>query len=71
MPKAENVEKKEGVFSKLKFWSEDDAKFQLSLTGVGEKTELVVLNKDGKWEIGEVAGDLLARLNQELNAEVL
>lgn len=71
IPKAETVVKKEGVFSKLKFWSGDEAKFQLSLTGVGEKTELVVLNKDGKWEIGEVAGDLLARLNQELNAEVL
>tara|TARA_B100001123_G_scaffold18039_1_gene20358 strand:- start:1447 stop:2511 length:1065 start_codon:yes stop_codon:yes gene_type:complete len=71
MPKAENAEKNEGVFSKLKFWSGDEGKFQLSLTGVGKKTELVVLNKDGKWEVGEVAGDLLARLNQELNAEVL
>ncbi len=71
MPKGGNAEKKKGVFSKLKFWGGDEAKFQLSLTGVGNKTELVVLDKDGKWETGEVAGELLVRLNQELNAEVL
>ena len=70
MPKSENTEKKKGVFSKLKFWGREEAKFQISLTGVGKKTELVVLDKDGKWETGEVAGDLLVRLNQELNAEM-
>lgn len=62
-------EKKKGVFSKLKFWGGDSAQVQLSLTGVGEKTELVVLNKDGQWETGEVAGKLLTRLNRELNAQ--
>lgn len=71
MPNSEKVEKKKGVFSKLKFWGGEESKFQLSLTGVGKKTELVVLNKDGKWETGDVAGELLSRLNQELNAEVL
>ena len=71
MPKSENPEKKEGVFSKLKFWGGEETKFQLSLTGVGIKTELVVLNKDGKWETGDVAGTLLSRLNQEFNAEIL
>lgn len=71
MPKIDGAEQKKGVFSKLKFWGGEDAKFQLSLTGVGKKTEVVVLDKDGKWETGNVAGELLSRLNQELNAEIL
>lgn len=60
--------KKSGVFSKLKFWGGDAGQLQLSLTGVGDKTEVVVLNKDGQWETGDVAGQLLDRLNRELNA---
>jgi outer membrane protein assembly factor BamC len=66
-----NVEadQKKGVWSKLKFWGGENDKFQLSLTGVGDKTEVVVLNEEGKWETGDVAGQLLSRLNQELNAE--
>ena len=61
MPKSSAGEQKKGAFSKLKFWGGEDAKFQLSLTGVGKKTEVVVLEKDGKWETGNVAGELLGR----------
>jgi uncharacterized lipoprotein len=67
IPESEQQEKK-GAFSKLKFWGDDATQLQLSLTGVGEKTELVVLNKDGQWETGDIASSLLGRLNQELNA---
>lgn len=60
-----------GMLSKLKFWDGDSDQFQLSLTGVGDKTEVVLLNREGKWETGDVAGQLLSRLNQELNASAL
>jgi len=60
--------KKEGVFSKLKFWGGGAEQLQLTLTGVGPKTELVVLNREGQWETGDIAGQLLGRINQELNA---
>ena len=70
MPNA-GAEQNKGVWSKLKFWGGDSTQFQLSLTGVGDKTEVVVLNREGKWETGAVAGQLLSRLNQELNAETL
>lgn len=63
--------KKKGVWSKLKFWGEENDVFQLSLTGVGDITEIVVLNNDGKWETGNISGELLSRLNQELNAAAL
>ena len=69
MPSGDDAEEK-GVLSKLKFWGGDDSQFQLSLTGVGEKTEIVLLNQDGKWETSEVASDLLTRLNDELNAHL-
>ncbi len=65
------AKQKKGVWSKLKFWGGDNTQFQLSLTGVGDKTEVVVLNRDGKWETGDLAAELLSRLNQELNAEIL
>jgi len=63
-----DAEQKKGVWSKLKFWGGEANQFQISLTGVGDKTEVVLLNKEGKWETGDVAGQLLSRLNEELNA---
>jgi uncharacterized lipoprotein len=69
LPKSEaGGEQKTGVWSKLKFWGGEADQYQLSLTGVGEKTEVVVLNREGKWETSDAAGQLLSRLNQELNA---
>ena len=58
-----------GVWNKLKFWDrEKGSELQVSLTGVGEKTEVVVLNKDGRWETGDQAGELLTKLHDALNA---
>ena len=57
-----------GTLSKLKFWRRDGAKeLQVSLTGVGAKTEVVVLDRDGRWETGEAATNLLQKLHQALN----
>ncbi|MCC6706187.1 MAG: outer membrane protein assembly factor BamC [Gammaproteobacteria bacterium] len=54
--------------SKLKFWSRDGGKeLQVSLTGVGPKTEVVVLDRDGRWETGEAAAALLQKLHTALN----
>ncbi len=58
-----------GVLDKLKFWGGDkNTELQVSLTGVGEKTEVVVLDRDGRWETGDVAGQLLGRLQDALNS---
>ena len=60
----------EGVLSKLKFWDRNRAaEFQVSLTGVGDKTEVVVLDRDGRWETGDEAGRLLAKLHDALNSD--
>lgn len=57
-----------GGLSKLKFWNRDGAKeLQVSLTGVGPKTEVVVLDRDGRWETGEAAAALLQKLHSALN----
>ena len=57
-----------GTLSKLKFWNRDGAKeLQVSLTGVGAKTEVVVLDRDGRWETGDAAAALLQKLHQALN----
>ncbi|MGE0486645.1 MAG: outer membrane protein assembly factor BamC [Gammaproteobacteria bacterium] len=58
-----------GVWSKLKFWDKGDtAEYQVSLTGVGEKTEVVVLDRDGRWETSDAAGALLNKLQDALNS---
>ena len=57
-----------GGLSRLKFWNRDGAKeLQVSLTGVGAKTEVVVLDRDGRWETGEAAASLLQKLHAALN----
>lgn len=57
-------EKKRGMLSKLKFWGDDndEAKLQLSLSNAGTNTEVVVLDKDGRWETGTVAERVLKRV---------
>lgn len=58
-----------GVLSKLKFWDRSkSAELQVSLTGVGDKTEVVVLDREGRWETGDQAGKLLTRLHDLLNS---
>ncbi|MEZ5447144.1 MAG: outer membrane protein assembly factor BamC [Gammaproteobacteria bacterium] len=58
---------KKGVLSKLAFWKGGQKEYQLSLTGVGRKTEIVVLDEDGDWDKSEAAGALLSQLKSELN----
>jgi len=55
-------EQKKGWLSKMKFWEDDEAKgqvFQISLTGVGRKTEMIVMNEEGEWDSGEEARRIL------------
>ena len=58
--------KKKGIISKLAFWKSDDNEFQISLTGVGSKTEIVVLDEDGDWETSGKADQILSRIKSNL-----
>lgn len=64
------AEEEKGFFSKLKFWGDDEPQgkaYQISLTGVGDNTELVVLNEEGDWETGNDAGEILSLLQKRYN----
>jgi outer membrane protein assembly factor BamC len=64
------TEEDEGLFDKLKFWGDDDDEgipYQLSLTGVGVKTEVIVMNDDEEWETGDDAGVILSTLKDLYN----
>ncbi|HEY7841601.1 MAG TPA: outer membrane protein assembly factor BamC [Gammaproteobacteria bacterium] len=60
-----------GWLSKLAFWKDDaNAKgtvYGISLTGMGEKTELIVLNEDGDWETNQDAGRILTIIQNQYN----
>ncbi len=63
-------EEKKGLLDKLKFWGDDEDEgtpYQLSLTGVGDKTEIIVMDEDGEWETGEEAGVILDTLKDYYN----
>ncbi len=63
-------EEEEGFLSKLKFWkrSKDDGKeFHISLTGVGDKTEVVVLDEKDDWSASEDADRILSLLQSQYN----
>ncbi len=66
---ASSAKKKGGMLSKLAFWKGGDVEheYRLSLTGVGEKTEVVVLDAEGRWDTSDAASSLLAALHQRLN----
>ncbi|HMM76674.1 MAG TPA: outer membrane protein assembly factor BamC [Gammaproteobacteria bacterium] len=67
VPASEGETQKRGVLSKLKFWGGDDEhELQLNLTGVGSKTEAVVLDREGRWETGDIARKILEKLEHEL-----
>lgn len=54
---------KKGFFSRLAFWKGDkdaNASWQINLTGVGNKTELIVVNEDDEWETTDDAARILA-----------
>ncbi len=72
VPMTEDTREEKSMLAKLKFWGDDDEhELQLSLTGVGEKTELVVLDKDGRWETGPVAKRVINRLLGALNEQAI
>jgi len=56
-----------GFLSSLAFWRGDETEHEVQLTGIGEKTEVVVLDDDGNWESGPVADEILTRLETALN----
>lgn len=61
--------KKRGWLSKMKFWGGDeDYRLQLNLTEVGSHTEAVLLDREGRWETGEIARKLLEDLKRGLEA---
>ena len=63
-------EKKKGLLSKLKFWGDKEEKaYQVSLTGVGKKTELVVLNENGDWANQDEATLILTLLQEQYNSQ--
>jgi len=59
--------KQAGFLSSLAFWRGDKTEHEVQLTGIGEKTEVVVLDDDGNWEGGPVADEILMRLETALN----
>ena len=66
----EKKEEKKGMLSKLKFWGDDEpegTEYQVSLTGVGNKTELIILSKQGDWVGGETANRILALIQNLYN----
>ena len=69
VPVSAGATKQRGLLSKLKFWGKDeDNRLQLNLTGVGTKTEAVLLDPDGRWETGEIAHKILQAVEQGLEA---
>lgn len=66
---AEGAEQK-GFFSKLAFWRDDapeSRSYGISLTGIGERTELIVMNDAGDWETNEDAGRILGVIQNQYN----
>ncbi len=69
--KAAEKEKK-GWLAKMKFWGNDEPEgqlFQISLTGVGRKTEMIVMNEDGEWDSGEDARRILSIVQSQYGVE--
>ena len=64
---------KKGVLARLKFWDDDEATedvgipYQLSLTGVGDTTELIVMDGAGEWLASAEAGAILETLKAGYN----
>lgn len=61
----------ESLLSKLKFWGDDEEEgklYQISLTGVGDKTELVVLDDKGDWVAKEDASKILTFIQSQYNS---
>jgi len=61
-------EEEGGWFDALKFWKNDEpAVYRLSLTGLSDRTELVVRDEDGDWQSGDDVRDMLNRIQFQYN----
>ena len=63
-------EDKKGWLSKLAFWKDDEPEgisYAVSLTGVGDKTELIVINEKGQWESNQDAERILSAIQNQYN----
>ena len=66
----EQQEDEKSLLSKLKFWGDEEPEgkeYQISLTGVGDKTELVVLDNKGKWIPKTDATKILTYIRTQYN----
>ena len=64
---SENNLQESNLINKVKFWGgEKSSQFQISLTGIGDKTEVVVLDREGKWLTNQRSERLLDRLYNTL-----
>jgi outer membrane protein assembly factor BamC len=52
-----------GLWSRMAFWQSGETR-QLSVTGVGAKTELAITDVEGKWDGSPLAADVLRRLQE-------
>ncbi len=59
-------QEKKGLISKLAFWKGDNHDFKVSMAEVGEKTEIIILNDDGKWDNSATADAILNRIKSSL-----
>ena len=69
--KPEGEEDGKGFFSRLKFWGDDENEdgllYKLSLTGVNNKTEIIILKENGEPETGEDAMNILTTIGRLYN----
>ncbi len=58
-----------GLLSRLKFWESDEEaqEFHISLTGVGDKTEIIVLDKEDQWIESEEVSRILSLIQNQYN----
>ena len=66
----EQQKEDKSLLSKLKFWGNKEPKgkeYQISLTGVGDKTELVVLDDKGEWIPKDDATKILTYIRAQYN----
>ena len=68
LPKNHSGQSKKSLLKKAQFWKRDKVQeYQLSLTGVGQKTEVVILDSKGRWLTSKDADNLLNRLHEAVN----
>jgi outer membrane protein assembly factor BamC len=63
-------QEEKGMLSRLKFWKDDEVgglEYQISLTGVGDKTELVILDNKGDWADRQDASKILTYIQVQYN----